>query len=161
MSTKPTKKACPCHSGADYRACCSPYHLRKAQAPDAVSLMRSRYSAFALGDAEYLYDTLGPGHEDRKMDKAALLRDFRTAKSTLRYQGLAILDSTTDGDAARVLLHATIFEKGQDRSFVELSEFVKVDGGWRYESGRLLPTAKLGKSLAGLDIPTFETLSPS
>ena len=36
-----------------FDACCGP-HLTSQNAPDAESLMRSRYSAFVLGDVPYL-----------------------------------------------------------------------------------------------------------
>src|ERR1044072_5151614 len=44
---------CPCGTGVPYAACCGPAHAG-TPAPTAEKLMRSRYSAFALGDAEYL-----------------------------------------------------------------------------------------------------------
>jgi len=40
--------ACPCGSGLPLSECCWRYH-NGAAAPDAVSLMRSRYSAFVFG----------------------------------------------------------------------------------------------------------------
>ena len=43
---------CPCLSGSAYQDCCGPYHSGSADAPTAERLMRSRYSAFVLGDAE-------------------------------------------------------------------------------------------------------------
>lgn len=48
--------ACPCGSGLLLSECCGRYHNGVA-APDAVSLMRSRYSAFALGLEAYLLAT--------------------------------------------------------------------------------------------------------
>jgi GNAT superfamily N-acetyltransferase len=42
-----------------------------------------------------------------------------------------------------VLFHARIFERGEDRSFSELSTFVREDGAWRYASGVSLPAAEL------------------
>jgi uncharacterized protein YchJ len=42
-----------------------------------------------------------------------------------------------------VLFDARIFERGQDRSFAELSTFVREDGAWRYASGKALPRAGL------------------
>ncbi len=51
--------ACPCGgrpAGTGYAACCGRYieHFDTTPAPDAEALMRSRYSAFARGDAAYL-----------------------------------------------------------------------------------------------------------
>jgi SEC-C motif-containing protein len=56
---------CPCNSGETYQNCCAKY-LQPAQdspvayPPTAEALMRSRYTAFALGDAGYLLHTWHP-----------------------------------------------------------------------------------------------------
>ena len=44
---------CPCGSAAPYAACCGALHAGGAAAT-AEALMRSRYSAFAVGDPAYL-----------------------------------------------------------------------------------------------------------
>ena len=96
--------------------------------------MRSRFAAFALGDAEYLWRTLHPDHEDRALPKDDLVRALKTAARAMKYMRLTILDAKD----ARVLFLAGVFEKGRDRSFVELSSFAREgrDGGaWRYLSG--------------------------
>ena len=46
-------KPCPCGMG-DYAECCGPIHAGNSRAATAEQLMRSRYSAFAVGDADYL-----------------------------------------------------------------------------------------------------------
>ena len=51
---------CPCLSGLQYGECCGPFHSGDAFAPTAERLMRSRYSAFAVGDADYLLATWHP-----------------------------------------------------------------------------------------------------
>ncbi len=48
--------------------------------------------------------------------------------------GLTILEATDD----EVRFFAKVFERGQDRSFTELSKFVREDGQWRYASGELI-----------------------
>ena len=50
---------CPCGTGRDYAACCGRYHAGEP-APDAEALMRSRYSAFVTGNADYLRATWHP-----------------------------------------------------------------------------------------------------
>lgn len=51
---------CPCGSGAGYVECCGPLHRGTQDARTPEELMRSRYSAFALGDADYLLRTWHP-----------------------------------------------------------------------------------------------------
>lgn len=50
---------CPCGLPADYDDCCGRFH-RGAAAPTPELLMRSRYTAFAVGDSAYLAATWHP-----------------------------------------------------------------------------------------------------
>ena len=45
---------CPCLSGLTFGECCAPVHRGERVAATAEALMRSRYSAFAVGDAAWL-----------------------------------------------------------------------------------------------------------
>jgi SEC-C motif domain protein len=119
---------CPCGTGVPYDACCGPAHTGAAPAPTAEKLMRSRYSAFALGDAEYLLRTW---HASTR--PASLRLD-----SSRRWAGLTI--DATDGGG---LLHKTgtveftaSYEDGAFRgSQHEKSTFVREDGQWFYVDG--------------------------
>ncbi|BBP45974.1 UPF0225 protein [Thiosulfatimonas sediminis] len=51
---------CPCNSGKLYVDCCQPLHLNAQNALTAEQLMRSRYCAFVLHDADYLLRTWHP-----------------------------------------------------------------------------------------------------
>lgn len=51
---------CPCGSGTAYDACCGPLHSGARLAATPVELMRSRYSAFVVGDVAHLYRTWHP-----------------------------------------------------------------------------------------------------
>jgi len=148
-------RPCPCCSGAAYEACCAPYHRGEREAPDAVALMRSRYAAFALCEAEYLWRTLHADHPDRGEPREAALRSLRAAKDKLSYKGLSILDERRRGREAEVLFCARIAERAEDRSFVELSDFAHDGVGWRYLSGVLLSLGELGRAPEGLTIDAF------
>lgn len=50
---------CPCASGQIFSACCEPLH-DGSPAATAEALMRSRYSAFVVGDEDYLFRTWHP-----------------------------------------------------------------------------------------------------
>lgn len=141
-----TKKACPC-GGADYRACCRPYHLG-AEPPDPATLVRSRFSAFALGEGAYLFRTLHPDHDLRARPEAEVVPELARAKHELRYRALVIHDVELTSDrTARVLFTARVFARGRDRSFVELSRFERTSEGWRYLDGVLVPAAEIDHPL--------------
>ncbi|MGK2855041.1 MAG: YchJ family protein [Microbacteriaceae bacterium] len=78
---------CPCQSGASYGECCGPLHAGIRNAPTAVQLMRSRYSAFVVGAADYLLQTWHPSTRP-----AALKLD-----PEVRWFGLEILQTTGGG----------------------------------------------------------------
>lgn len=121
--------------------------------------MRSRYSAFALGLGAYLFDTLAASHPDRGAPRDAMIRELSRARERQRFMGLSVLHASAGEDEGEVLFVARVFEKGQDRSFGELSRFVREDGGWRYESGVLVPRSALPGDLASLDREGFLRLA--
>jgi SEC-C motif-containing protein len=106
--------------------------------------MRSRYAAFALGLGEYLVRTLASTHPDRALPPDELARDLSRAPQRQRFTGLRIVRASSSGDSGQVLFLARIFERGVDRSFGELSTFVREAGAWRYASGELVPVEELG-----------------
>lgn len=53
-------QTCPCDTGARYDQCCGRLHRGAALAETPVELMRSRYSAYALGHLEYVLATWHP-----------------------------------------------------------------------------------------------------
>ena len=53
-------QSCPCQRGLSYDQCCGPFLGGTAFAPTAERLMRSRYSAFALQNKDYLLRTWHP-----------------------------------------------------------------------------------------------------
>lgn len=51
------EKVCYCHSGKPFSECCEPYISGKTKPETAEALMRSRYSAYCIKNAEYLIAT--------------------------------------------------------------------------------------------------------
>lgn len=59
--------ACPC-GGAAYDSCCGPLLRAERLAQTPEQLMRSRYTAHALGDAEHLWRTWHPRTRPERVD---------------------------------------------------------------------------------------------
>ena len=155
---KAKPKECPCHSGVRYADCCGRFHAGKA--PDTPEqLMRSRFSAFALGLGEYLVDTVSANHEDRAVPRADLVRALSMAKTQQRFLGLRIAHHAEEENTGEVLFVARVYVRGEDQSFAELSEFVREEGRWRYARGTLLPTARLPRDPSSLTLEEFFVLS--
>lgn len=147
---------CPCTSGHRYGECCGPLHRGTREAADAAELMRSRYSAFALGEVDYLWRTLHPEHPDRARPEAEVTRELRHSCATFKYPGLTVLEHRPGPEGvAQVLFLARVFERGKERSFVERSDFRHDGSGWRYVGGTLKALAELPGDPLRLTLATF------
>lgn len=153
----PRAKPCPCTSGKTYGSCCHPFHKGDAEPQDGQTLVRARYSAFALGEIEFLWRTLHPHHPDREKGREQVLAVLRIASSAYRYMGLTFLDQAPeDADGvSRVLYVARIFQRGKSVSFVELAQFLFDGGGQRYLGGRSVDLDKLPGDVTKLRIDAF------
>jgi SEC-C motif-containing protein len=116
--------ACPCGLGDGYASCCGRFHAG-APAPTAESLMRSRYSAFAIGDADYLLRTWHPSGRPRTLSLDPALRWTRLAVLQTRDGGL--FDAT-----GTVQFRAMYVQHGQRGVLAETSRFVRHDRHWTY-----------------------------
>lgn len=123
---------CPCHSKKPYQNCCQPFHNKQAS-PSPVELMRSRYSAYAIKDIDYILDTTHPDHPD--FPKKERIEKF--CEKT-QFDGLEILSSEEEDELAYVTFYARLSQDGQDLSFTEKSIFAKKDGRWLYLKGEIL-----------------------
>lgn len=119
---------CPCLSGETYGNCCGRFHSGSASAPTAEALMRSRYSAFAVGNAPYLLATWHPDHRPDQLDLDPELEWRRL--DILATSGGGPLDST-----GTVEFTAHYRQDGQRGSQHELSRFVRENGQWLYLDG--------------------------
>ncbi|GGY37738.1 YchJ family protein [Streptomyces omiyaensis] len=120
---------CPCGLDASYGACCGRFHAGTgATAPTAELLMRSRYSAFVVGDAAYLLRTWAPEARPATLD----------LDPGTRWTGLEIR-ATTDGTAfhqrGTVTFRAGYVQDGEPGVLDEHSRFVRHDGAWVYVDG--------------------------
>jgi SEC-C motif domain protein len=116
---------CPCLSGETYEGCCGPFHAGQAQAPTAVQLMRSRYSAFAIGDPDYLQRTW---HESTRPTDLVLDPAVRWVRlDVLDVEGGGPFD--TDGTVEFRAHHRAGGASGFQH---EISRFVREGGRWYY-----------------------------
>jgi SEC-C motif-containing protein len=114
---------CPCGSGESYGGCCGPLH-EGAVAPSAERLMRSRFSAFAIGDATYLLASWHPSTRPQTLELDDGVRWYRLDILGRTGGGLADAEGTVEFEA---------FYKGTERgSQRENSRFVRDAGRWSY-----------------------------
>ena len=123
---------CPCGGGL-YRHCCAPFHQGQRKPETAVALMRSRYSAFALAELNYLIAT----HPQLEFSHRERRRQLRSSCGPAEWRGLTILSTTAGGVDD---LEGTVSFEARHRSEVlrETSLFQHRDGlrsgDWLYIS---------------------------
>jgi SEC-C motif domain protein len=111
---------CPCSSGLTYVECCGLLHAGAA-APTAEALMRSRYSAFVLLDAEYLLQTWHASTRPSSLELDA----------STRWIGLRVLGRTRGGppDREGTVEFDAAYRGGSQH---ENSAFIREGGRWFY-----------------------------
>jgi SEC-C motif-containing protein len=111
-----------------FEACCARYLDHDTPAPDAESLMRSRYSAFVLCREPYL---LGTWHPSTRPVSLGL-------EPGVKWLGLEVrLHKVIDEDHAEVAFVARSRLGGRAQRLQEHSRFVREDGRWLYVDGVL------------------------
>lgn len=126
------KTNCPCGRILDYAACCGRLHAG-LPAPDAETLMRSRYTAYTQGKADYLLETWHPSTRPETVEF-----DVPTV-GRLVWLGLDVVARKAAGDSATVEFIARFrIGGGSAQRQHELSRFVREDGRWYYVDGDML-----------------------
>lgn len=126
-------RLCPCESKATFDRCCEPYLAGRSVPETAEKLMRSRFTAYALGKADYLAATTC-AEERAKLDVEELARYCHAVKCI----SLRILATEGGGkadEAGTVLFHAKLMINGKRMLHREKSRFVREDGRWAYVDG--------------------------
>ncbi|HEY8720655.1 YchJ family protein [Pengzhenrongella sp.] len=116
---------CPCQSGQVYAECCEPFHRGAARAATAELLMRSRFSAYAVGDVGYV----------RRSWHATTRPPDLVLDDDVRWYRLEVLGSSRGGvfdTEGTVEFRAHYRANGARGSQHEVSRFVREGGEWLY-----------------------------
>ena len=119
--------SCPCGKQKSLASCCGRFHSGKSDAKTPEQLMRSRYSAYALGGlGEYLLRTWHP----------AMINDLTVgdlSAKTCDWISLEVLTCQQQGDKGRVEFKAFYFDENNEEKFLhENSYFQRIIGKWLY-----------------------------
>jgi SEC-C motif-containing protein len=121
---------CPCGSKAKYKKCCQIYH-KGALPKTALSLMKSRYTAYVVADSFYIMKTTHPNNSDYSNEVKEWKESIDAFSNATAFLGLEILEFV-DGESEAFV---TFKAKLSSSDMVEKSRFLKVGGRWLYESG--------------------------
>jgi SEC-C motif domain protein len=127
--------SCPCSSGKDYENCCQPFHKKYTYPPNALALMRSRYSAYAKNLTMYIIETTDPNGPAYFHNRQEWVKTIEQFSLQTKFEQLEILEFIDGISEAFVTFHAHLKQGFQDVSFIEKSRFVKKEGHWFYVLG--------------------------
>ena len=118
---------CYCGNSIPFQDCCEPYIKGITNAPTAKKLMRSRYSAFATGAADYLVNTTHISK--RRLHNKKDILDWSQANKWLKLEVLASTETTVTFKAYY------LDENLKAQVHYEHSTFKLVNGKWFYVDG--------------------------
>ena len=127
---------CACGSGLSFAQCCGPI-IDGEPAATAAALMRSRYTAFVVGNLDHIDRTHAPevrGDFDR-LEAERLVDEVKWLGLELRR-----VEGGGEGDQTGRVEFTARYSRG-GKIFVqhELAGFRRENGVWLYESGELNP----------------------
>lgn len=137
-STITATQNCPCTSGKTFEKCCQPILKGSQKAKTAEDLLRARYSAFVVGEIDFI---LASHHSETRseVDRKEIEEWSRTAT----WKGLEVLQKEAGGekDTTGVLIfHAKYATDGEDQNHYERSVFEKENGEWKFHDAQPLRT---------------------
>lgn len=119
--------SCYCGTTISFKDCCEPYLKGNKNALTAEALMRSRYSAFATGAANYLLDTTHSSK--RKFHNKSEILAWSQSNQWLRLEILASTETT-------VTFKAYYLDQNlKAQIHYEHSTFKLENGKWFYVDG--------------------------
>jgi len=127
-----TPAGCWCGRPVAAAECCGRYLDGELAAPTAEALMRSRYSAYVLGNEPYL---LATWHASTRPASLGLAEDAGT-----RWLGLEVkrTEAGREADERGVVEFVARYKiGGRAHRLHEVSRFVREDGRWYYVDGDL------------------------
>ena len=122
---------CNCQSGSLFEDCCAPFLKGKKAVSCPEEVLRSRYSAYALGDVRYIRET-AEGPALANLDDFQV-RDWMNRVVLLGLTILTVEEGTPEvGTDAKISFLVKFREDGKENTFFETSIFKQVSGRWVY-----------------------------
>jgi len=128
---KKTVPDCPCGSKKRATECCLLLIKDHEHAVDAEQLMRSRYTAYTLGEDGYILDTWHSSTRPGALDQ----------DNSVSWTGLKVLKASREiNNTAYVEFVASFEDAGKEGKMHERSRFLLENGCWYYVDGEQLET---------------------
>ena len=124
---------CPCCSNIPFSECCKPIIDGKIPAKSPEALMRSRYTAYAIKNADYIYQTYA--ELPRQQQSVAEIKTWADSTNWIKLE-INNVDRTSTPETVTFTAH--YLQKDQYCQLSERSYFIKEDEQWRYSDGDII-----------------------
>lgn len=137
---------CYCGSQQTFAECCQPLLNGKQVASNCEQLMRSRYSAFCHGEANYLQQSCVPSLRNEQSPDT--LQPFITQSHFTQLHIIQSSNVKSNADQGFVEFTVYFIQANILHGFREHALFERSGGQWFYAGGQLtdLPTSKIGRN---------------
>lgn len=147
------ESTCPCGSSKKYRACCLPIIKGEELAKTAEQLMRARYSAFALGEVDFILKS----HHSRTRHEVKRDEIEQWSKNS-EWLGLRIVKTESGAlhdQTGNVIFNAQYKTDGKLNDHWENALFEKENNAWHFLDAKPVKTEPIvnTKSKAGRNDP--------
>lgn len=134
---------CYCNSELAFSQCCEPIINGQLLAPTPEALMRSRYSAYCVGNADYIHQSYA---DSKKAENS--ISDIAAFAKHCDFIRLEVLDSVISKNTGEVEFKAHYLADNCHYTLHERSNFILENEQWRYLDGFLFdtPIIKLGRN---------------
>ena len=129
---------CPCGSLLKYKKCCKVFHDNIKNPSNSLELMKSRFSAYAFKQSNYIIKTTHKENQDYSENILEWKKEIEIFSSNTDFDKLEILEFIEGKIESFVTFRATLFQNKNDISFIEKSRFKKEDNIWFYVDGEFL-----------------------
>ncbi len=116
---------CPCNPAKQFSECCKLFLCEQKTPPSPQVLMRSRFSAYARQDEQYLLNTWHQSTRPRSVDMG----------QSPKWLSLQIIKTFSEGRHGMVEFKASYMQDNEIALLHETSRFTKENGCWFYVDG--------------------------
>lgn len=139
---------CPCCSGELFSICCQPIIKNEKEAKTPEELMRSRYCAYALKNAAYIYNTYSKAGQSNTSLKeiTAWAETCVWVNLQIHHSSPIIKNTLTENTSANTVEFSAYYI--EDNNLIVMREnsfFINENGQWRYHNGEMIKHEVLNK----------------
>jgi len=138
------ESSCPCSSGKNYNACCQTYHQGEI-VPTPEALLRSRYTAYATKNADFIIKTTHRDNPDYSTDTKKWKKEIIATANGYKFLGLKIKEIKEAEEIVLISFESDVVDLRQKSKkdsglseiflFSEKSKFKKEQNAWKYLDG--------------------------